>query len=551
MTPADLAAVVRACVAAAIDAGDFAGTVPDDVVVERPKNPEHGDYATNVALRLAKPAGKPPREVAEALAARLRETSGIEKVDVAGPGFLNVTLATGTLGALARTIVEAGTAYGRTTSLDGTRVNLEFVSANPTGPVTLASARWAAVGDSMARLLQAAGGSVSREYYFNDHGNQIDRFARSLLARAHGEPTPEDGYPGQYVDEVASQVVAANPGVLDSPRDEAQETFRRDGVDIMFGEVKRSLAAFGVEFDTYFLESSLHDSGAVEKAVDILKESGRLYFDDNAWWLRSTEFGDDKDRVVIKSDGNPAYVAGDLAYFRDKRSRGFDLLIYILGADHHGYIARLKAAAAAFGDDPAVVEVIIGQMVRLVKDGAPVRMGKRAGNIITLDDLVDAVGIDAARYSLARSAIDSSLDVDLDLLSKRSNENPVFYVQYAHARTCNVTRNAEAHGIALDEFQPDLLTNPADAALLTALGEYPRVLEAAVSLRAPHRVAHYLESLAGTFHRWYDTDECRVTPRGDDPVTAANRTRAWVNEATKVVLSNGLALLGVTAPDRM
>ena len=459
---------------------------------------------------------------------------------MAGPGFLNVTLAAGSLGALARTIVDAGEDFGRSAQLTGQGVNLEFVSANPTGPVTLASARWAAVGDALARILEASGAAVVREYYFNDHGAQIDRFARSLLARAHGEPTPEDGYPGGYMDEIAARVVAAAPDVLDLPRPDAQEVFRREGVSAMFEEIRSTLAGFGVTFDVYFLESSLHDSGAVDEAVALLKESGRLYFAEGAWWLRSTEFGDDKDRVVVKSDGSAAYIAGDLAYLRNKRQRGFDLCIYFLGADHHGYIARLKAAAAAFDDDPDSVEVLIGQMVNLVKDGKPVRMGKRAGNIITLEDLVEAVGVDAARYSLSRSAIEASLDVDLDLLVKHSNDNPVYYVQYAHARTCNVARNAARFGIGLDAFEPELLTNAADAALLTALGEFPRIVAAAATMRAPHRVAHYLESLAGTYHRWYDTDACRVTPRGDAEVTAANRTRAWLNAATRIVLANGL-----------
>jgi arginyl-tRNA synthetase len=551
VTPEDLAAAVRASVAAAIEAGEFAGEVPAEVVIERPRNPEHGDYATNVALRLAKAAGKPPRDVAEVIAGRLRAVDGIAKAEVAGPGFLNVTLAADSLGEVARTIVDAGPSYGGSELLTGRRINLEFVSANPTGPVTLASSRWAAVGDALARLLEAVGASVSREYYFNDHGNQIDRFARSLLARAQGEPTPEDGYPGKYVDDIAAQVVAAEPDVLGLPAEGAQEVFRRVGVELMFAEIKQTMVDFGVVFDTYFLESSLHDSGAVDKAVQQLKESGRLYFADDAWWLRTTEFGDDKDRVVIKSDSAPAYIAGDLAYLRDKRARGFDLCIFLLGADHHGYIARLKAAAAAFGDDPDTVEVLIGQMVRLVKDGAPVRMGKRAGNIITLEDLVDAVGVDAARYSLARSAVEASLDVDLDLIAKRTNENPVYYVQYAHARTCNVRRRAESVGIGLTDFVPELLTNPADAALLTALGEYPRIVDTAAKLRAPHRISHYLEELAGTYHRWYDTDECRIVPKGDDDITPANRTRAWVNEATRVVLANGLQLLSVSAPERM
>jgi arginyl-tRNA synthetase len=551
VTPADLAVAVRDAVKACIESGAFSGSVPDEVVLERPKNPEHGDYASNIALRLAKPAGVPARAVAEAIAAELATVDGIEKVDVAGPGFLNLTLAAGTLGELARTIVTAGAGYGRNDSMAGRRINLEFVSANPTGPVHLGGTRWAAVGDALARVLEATGGEVTREYYFNDHGAQIDRFARSLLARAHGEDAPEDGYGGSYIDDIAAQIVAAIPSVLDLPRDEAQEAFRSAGVELMFTEVKSSLHDFGVDFDVYFHENSLHESGAVDTVVEQLKESGKLFFADGAWWLRSTEFGDDKDRVVIKSDGKPAYVAGDLAYLRDKRSRGFDLCIYFLGADHHGYIARLKAAAAAFGDDPSVVEVLIGQMVNLVKDGQPVRMSKRAGTVITMEDLVDAVGVDAARYALERSAIDSTLDIDLDLLVRKSNDNPVFYVQYAHARTCNVRRNAESVGIGLDEFDPSLLDNPADTALLTALGEYPRIVAAAAELRAPHRISHYLESLAATYHRWYDTRECRVMPIGDEPITTANRTRAWVNEATRTVLANGLGLLGVGAPERL
>ena len=435
MTPADLAALVRAAVRSAVDAGELAAEVPDDVVVERPKNREHGDYATNIALRLAKGAAKPPREVAELVAARLRDAAGVARVDVAGPGFLNITLDADSLGAVAKQIVEAGEQYGRSDTAAGLRVNLEFVSANPTGPVHLGGTRWAAVGDALARILEATGASVAREYYFNDHGGQIDRFARSLLADAKGEPTPEDGYGGAYIGEIAQQVIAAAPDVLSLPDAEAQEVFRREGVELMFAEVKQSLHDFGVDFDVYFHENSLHESGAVDKVVQQLKDSGRLYFADDAWWLRSTEFGDDKDRVVIKSDGNPAYIAGDLAYLRDKRARGFDLCIYLLGADHHGYVARLKAAAAAFGDDPDTVEVLIGQLVNLVKDGKPVRMSKRAGTVLTMDDLVDAVGVDAARYALERSAIESTVDIDLDLLVKRTNDNPVYYVQYAHART--------------------------------------------------------------------------------------------------------------------
>jgi arginyl-tRNA synthetase len=546
----ELALAVQAAVAACFEAGELTGTRPDTVVIERPKNRAHGDYATNIALRLAKSAGRPPREIAEAIAARLRPIAGIGAVDVAGPGFLNITLSAGSLGELARTIVDAGAAYGSGESLAGRRINVEFVSANPTGPLTLPGTRWAAAGDSIARILEANGATVAREYYFNDHGVQIDRFAKSLLARAHGEPTPDDGYPGEYVDEVAAAVVAAAPGVLDLPRDEAQEVFRREGVEHMFAEIKASLREFRVDFDVYFLESSLHASGAVDKAVEQLKQNGRLYFADGAWWLRTTDYGDDKDRVVIKSDGNPAYIAADIAYFADKRARGFDLCIFLLGADHHGYLARLKAAAAALGDDPEVIEVLIGQIVRLVKDGKPARMGKRMGNIITMDDLVDFVGVDAARYSLERGSIDSALDVDVDVLVKRTNDNPVFYVQYAHARLSSLQRNASALGIERSP-EPDLglLTHEREVDLLGALGEFPRIIASAGELRAPHRVARYLEDLAGVYHRFYDA--CRVLPQGDEEATPLTDARLWLCEATRVVLANGLELLGVTAPERM
>jgi arginyl-tRNA synthetase len=546
----ELALAVQAAVSACFEAGELTGTRPDTVVIERPKNRAHGDYATNIALRLAKSAGRPPREIAEAIAARLRPIAGIGAVDVAGPGFLNITLSAGSLGELARTIVDAGATYGNGESLSGRRINVEFVSANPTGPLSLASTRWAAAGDSIARILEANGAAVAREYYFNDHGVQIDRFAKSLLARAHGEPTPDDGYPGEYVEEVAAAVVAAVPGVLDLPRDEAQEVFRREGVERMFAEIKASLRGFRVDFDVYFLESSLHESGAVEKSVEQLKQSGRLYFADGAWWLRSTDYGDDKDRVVIKSDGKPAYIAADIAYFADKRARGFDLCVFLLGADHHGYQARLKAAAAALGDTPDVIEVLIGQIVRMVKDGKPVRMGKRTGNIITMDDLVDFVGLDAARYSLERGSIDSALDVDVDVLVKRTNDNPVFYVQYAHARLSSLQRNASALDI---ERSPDpdlgLLTHEREVDLLGALGEFPRIVASAGELRAPHRVARYLEDLAGVYHRFYDA--CRVLPQGDEEATPLTDARLWLCEATRVVLANGLELLGVTAPERM
>ncbi len=563
MTPTALADAVHDAMVQAVRAGDLRleeAAVPEHVRVERPRDRAHGDWATSVALQVAKAAGAPPRQVAEVIAARLREVAGVSGVDVAGPGFLNITVDVAAAGELARTVVTAGRGYGRSEAHAGLHVNLEYVSANPTGPVHLGGTRWAAVGDSLARVLTATGAEVTREYYFNDHGGQIDRFARSLLAAARGEGSPEDGYAGAYIAEIAQRVVAAadaagetDPSTL--PDDEAAEAFRSRGTDLMFAEIRTSLHEFGVDFDVYTHEGTFHDSGAVDAAVARLKDSGSLYEADGAWWLRSSDFGDDKDRVVIKSDGDPAYIAGDLAYFLDKRARGADLAIYLLGADHHGYVARLKAAAAAFGDDPDRVEVIIGQLVNLVRDGEPVRMSKRAGTVVTLEDLVEVVGKDAARYALVRSSMDSTLDVDLDQLTRRTNDNPVYYVQYAHARASGVTRNAAALGVVrhredgTDAFEPGLLDDPTETALLAAIADHPRVVGQAAELREPHRVARSLEALAGTYHRWYDAR--RVTPMGDEEVTDVHRTRLWLNEATTTVLANGLDLLGVSAPERM
>jgi arginyl-tRNA synthetase len=549
VTPDVLAELVRA---AALDVlrerGLDEAALPPDVGVERPRNPEHGDYATNVALRTAKKAGVPPRELAGWLAEALASTDGIESAEIAGPGFLNLRLAADAQGALVGDVLAGGRSYGTGGELGGRNVNLEFVSANPTGPLHLGGTRWAAVGDALGRVLCARGAKVTREYYFNDAGGQIDRFVASLVAAAKGEPAPENGYGGAYITEIAAKVTAAEPGALELPDAERDEVFRRVGVNLMFSEIKQSLHAFGTDFDVWFHERSLHDSGAVETAVQQLKDTGALYEKDGAWWLRSTDFGDDKDRVVIKSDGRPAYIAGDIAYLRDKRARGFDLCLYMLGADHHGYVARLKAAAAAFGDDPAVVEVLIGQLVNLVKNGEPVRMSKRAGNVVTMDDLVEAVGVDAARYSLIRSSVDSSLDIDLDLLVKRSNDNPVFYVQYAHARLSSLGRNAADLGLT-PGTEYGLLAHPREGDLIRTLGEFPEVVRSAAELREPHRVARYLESLASAYHKFYDA--CRVLPMGDEEISELHRARLALCEAARVVLGNGLALLGVSAPERM
>jgi arginyl-tRNA synthetase len=469
---------------------------------------------------------------------------------VAGPGFLNLTLAAESLGEVARTVVTAGDDYGRSTALTGRRINLEFVSANPTGPVHLGHTRWAALGDSLHRILEAAGAEVTAEHYVNDFGSQMAKFGASLFAVAHGQPVPADGYHGDYVADVAKAVLAERPDLLDLPEDEAVAVCAGLGEELMLRSVRESLQRFRVEFDVWFSERRMHLSGEVDRALARLREQGHVYEADGAVWLRTTDFGDDKDRVLVRSSGEKTYFAADAAYYLDKRGRGFERCVYMLGADHHGYVGRLRAIVACAGDDPdQTLEVMIGQMVKLVRAGEELRLSKRAGTIVTLDDFVDLVGVDAGRYSLARWSADTPLTLDIAEITKRSNDNPVYYVQYAHARTRNARRNAEQFGIGLDVFEPQLLTSPYEAALLTALGDFPTVVATAAELRAPHRIARYLEDLAGTYHRWYD--HCRIAPQGEDPVTDLNRTRAWVNEATRVVLANGLRLLGVDAPDRM
>jgi len=558
VNPDDLAALIAAALTdAAGSRGVELAVTGADTPVERPKSPEHGDWASNAAMRFAKAVGCAPRELATELVAALVRADGIASAEIAGPGFINIRLDAASAGELARTIVEAGPDYGRGGVYAGQRIDLEFVSANPTGPIHLGGTRWAAVGDSLARVLAFQGAEVVREYYFNDHGAQIDRFARSLVAAYRGEPAPEDGYGGEYIQDIAARVVDAYPGDLAAlgPA-ELQETFRAVGVDLMFGEIKASLHDFGVDFDVYFHENDLHLSGAVDRAVARLRELGRIYDRDGATWLATTAFGDDKDRVVIKSNGEAAYISGDLAYYLDKRERGFDRCIIMLGADHHGYVQRMYAMCAAFGDEPGVnLELLIGQLVNLVRaDEAtgrkePVRMSKRAGTVVTLEDLVEAVGVDAARFALVRSTVDANIDIDLDVLASRTNDNPVYYVQYAHARTAAVDRNADAAGVTRTAFDASLLTHETEARLLGALAEFPRVAAQAAQWREPHRIARYLEELAGLYHRWYDS--ARVTPLRGEEVTDLHRTRRWLNDATAQVLRNGLGLIGVSAPERM
>jgi len=550
VTPADLADLVRTIAAEVLTVHGFDPAVlPAEVVVERPRNPDHGDYATNLALQVAKKIGANPRELAGWLAGALADASGIASADMAGPGFVNLRLETSAQGAIVAAVLAAGERYGRSDLLAGCAINLEFVSANPTGPIHIGGTRWAAVGDALGRLLSTQGARVIREYYFNDHGAQIDRFVDSLIAAAKGEPAPEGGYAGAYIGDIAEQVLGAAPHALGLPDAEQRETFRSIGVSLMFDHIKASLHEFGTDFDVYTHEDSMHTGGRVDQAIARLRDNGAIYEKDGATWLRTTEFGDDKDRVVIKSDGRPAYIAGDLAYYLDKRQRGFDLCIYMLGADHHGYIARLKAAAAALGDDPATVEVLIGQLVNLVRDGQPVRMSKRAGTVITLDDLVEAVGVDAARYALTRSSVDTPIDIDLALWSSASAENPVYYVQYAYARLSALARNAADLELQPDTAHLGLLTHDKEGALIRSIGEFPRVLQTAANLREPHRVCRYLEDLAGDYHRFYDA--CRVLPQGDEEAGDLHRSRLALCDATRQVIGNGLDILGVTAPERM
>lgn len=554
MTPVELSSLITDHARTVLSAHDLdSSVVPETATVERPRNPEHGDYATNIAMQVAKKAGTNPRELGTWLAESLAQADGIDEATVAGPGFINIRLAADAQGKIVTDILEAGDNYGQGDELAGKKINLEFVSANPTGPVHLGGTRWAAVGDSLGRILTKRGAEVTREYYFNDHGTQIDRFARSLVAAAKGQPTPEDGYGGDYIHDIANQITTANPDWEAKSDEEVQEFFRAEGVELMFPHIKRTLAEFGTEFDVFFHENSLFESGAVDKAIQTLKDNGNLYEADGAWWLRASDFGDDKDRVVIKSDGDAAYLAGDIAYIADKIDRGHDLCIYMLGADHHGYIARLKAAAAALGYDPSQVEVMIGQMVNLVKDGKAVRMSKRAGTVITLDDLVELIGVDAARYALIRSSVDSSLDIDMDLWASQSNDNPVFYVQYGHARLSSIARKATEAGVTYQGADMSLLTHEREGDLIRTLGEFPEVVATAAELREPHRIARYAEQLAGTFHRFYDS--CQILPKGDQPTgTDADkvfRARLALAAATRQTLANALTLVGVSAPERM
>jgi arginyl-tRNA synthetase len=564
VTPTELSDAVVHALRALVERGgvELTGDLPDSVVVERPRNREHGDYATNVALQLAKRSNLKPPALAAAIAEELTPVAGIASVEVAGPGFLNITFDAGAQGVIAQTIVAEGAAYGHNTTLSGRRVNVEFISANPTGPLHLGHTRWAAVGDALSRVMEAAGASVTREFYVNDRGNQMAKFGASVEAVALGRPVPEDGYHGGYIAELAQRVVARRPDILELPDDERSIAFREEGYQLQLAEQREHLETFRTHFDVWFSERSLYDEGKVEHGLEVLAKQGHLYEADGALWMRTTDFGDDKDRVLRRGNGELTYFASDTAYYVDKRERGFDVCIYLLGADHHGYVGRLRSMAACAGDDPdQTLEVLIGQLVKILKGGEEVRLSKRAGTIVTLQELVELIGVDALRYTLARYPTDSPLTLDVEQITRASNDNPVFYVQYAHARLASILRNAGDLGIAGFEtslrssstteggFDASLLAHPREGELLRALAEFPRVVATAAQLREPHRVARYLEDTAGTFHRFYDV--CRVLPQGDEETSALHRARLVLVDATRIVFANGLALLGVSAPERM
>ena len=531
--------------------------LPSQITLDRPKNRDHGDYATSISLNLAKAANLQPRVIAEVIVKSLTDNNlladaGISKVEIAGAGFINITLESASQGAVVSQILTEGKKYGSGKSLAGKRINLEFVSANPTGPLHLGHTRWAAVGDSLGRVLSAAGAEVSREFYINDRGNQMDLFGQSLFAAAQNKPIPENGYHGEYIGDLAKQIIKENPSFSKLTGDDAMAAFRDTGYKLQIDQQRQVLDNFGTHFDTWFSERTLYENNFFNHTLDKLKSLGHVYEEEGATWLRTTDFDDDKDRVMIKSDGSFAYFASDSAYYVSKRERGFNLCIYMLGADHHGYVGRIKAIAACAGDDPSKdIEILIGQMVKIIEGGAELKLSKRAGTIITLEELVEKVGTDAARYTLIRYPTDTPMVMDVDLLKKNTNENPVYYVQYAHARICAVLRNAKELGInyGLDFYSPELLTHERERELIGLLAQYPKIVASSALMRQPHRVARYIEEVAGQYHRFYN--DCRVLPLGDEKPTDLNSSRASLSLATAQVISNGLDLLGVSAPEKM
>lgn len=518
------------------------------IEMERPQRTEHGDWATNVALQLAKPARAKPRDLATAVVAALGSPPGVEAIEIAGPGFINFKLSLAAITDTVREVEEAGPDWGRLTVAKPERIQVEFVSANPTGPLHVGHGRWAALGDALASVLAAAGHEVEREFYINDFGRQMDLFGSSLRARylqqlGREADVPEGGYQGVYVTDLATELVGREG---EAYLDAEVSVFRAIGEERMLAHQRDILERFGVHFDVWFSETSLHASGRVLMAIERLKDAGHVFEEDGALWLRTTEFGDDKDRVIVRADGTTTYFAPDVAYYLDKRSRGFDRLIYIIGADHHGYTARMRAMIRALGEDPAATELIVGQLVKLYRGGEPVRMSKRTGELITFEELIDEVGVDAARYTFLRHSADTPIEFDLEAVVRQSQDNPVFYVQYAHARIASILRYAEEQGsLMAPEADLSPLTHASELTLIRKIAELPETVEAAARLRSPHPLPRYAEDLAGIFHAFYR--DCRVVTED----AALTQARLHLVTAARIALANVLRLLGVSAPEKM
>jgi arginyl-tRNA synthetase len=547
---------LRSLIAEALAAAAPELGLPDDppgVDLSRPRQKEHGDYATNVALVVASSAGRPPREVAELIVRHLASSPLIRSAEVAGPGFINLRLSKESLTSVLRDVAERGDAHGRAEPT-GKRTQVEFVSANPTGPLHIGHARNAALGDSLARVFEAAGWSVEREYYFNDAGGQMDRFGSSVEARylqlvGHDAEVPEDGYHGEHIVELAREVLEEHgPGLADLSPDERMARLREEGVRRVLPQIERTLERFGVRFDSYVSESQLAEKGEIDAAVRQLRESGAAYEAEGAIWFRSTDHGDDKDRPLVRSNGRHTYFGADAAYVADKFERGFDHLVYVWGADHHGDIARVRGVAAALGYDPARVEIVLYQWVSFLRGGEPVAMSKRAGTFVTLDELIDEVGTDAARFHLLMFSSDVTMNFDIEAVRRQSLENPVYYVQYGHARIASILRKAADRGVELrpiEEADLSRLDHEAELDLLRGLADVPSQIASAAELRAPHRLTHAAQDLAARFHRFYT--ECAVL--SDD--AELTQARLWLSRATKQVIANLLGLLGVSAPESM
>lgn len=546
------AAVVRAA-AAAMDEGILPKAELPEVLLETPPEKSFGDYATNFAMQAARSLKANPRKIAEAVIARL-EMPWLDRAQIAGPGFINFYLKQEWLYALLQEILDQGEAYGNTTAGQRQKVQVEFVSANPTGPLHVGHGRGAAFGSALANLMQAAGYDVQKEFYINDAGNQIDNLAASVEARylellGQAVSFPEDGYHGKDIVETAQRIIdnAGSRYLMMSPADR-REVFKQIALDEKLLALREDLESFGVTFDEWFSERSLFEDDAVAAACRQLREKGHAYDKDGAFWLRSTDFGDDKDRVIIRDNGIPTYFASDIAYHDNKFRRGFETVINIWGADHHGYIPRMKAAVAALGYDPARLEVLVLQMVSLYQGGELVKMSKRTGQGVTLTELIEEVGRDAARYFFIMRSLDSQLDFDLDLAKSHSNDNPVYYVQYAHARIASIFRQMAEAGIVFDSgAKAELcrLSTPFEQDLIRKLGDYPEEVSAAARDRAPHRIARFAHELAGLFHSFYNG--CRVL--GVEP--ELTMARLALVAATQRVLKHALSILGVDAPEKM